>query len=67
MAKRRQGRPPLKRSESHCVTVSMRLLLSERQMFAEAAKKRGETLSAWIRASLYFVAESELEPGPCRK
>ena len=51
------GRPKLPRGERRDEIILVRLTKVERRMVETAAKLRGETLSAWLRAEIYAAAE----------
>ena len=60
------GRPPLPKGDRQDVLVSFRLTSAERWLIGHAAKRRGEKLSTWIKATLIATAEcesTELPPG----
>jgi hypothetical protein len=52
MGKKRRGRPKMKASERQATTITVRVATVERKQFGAAAKKSGQKLSDWIRASL---------------
>jgi hypothetical protein len=58
--KKNRGRPRKHMHSSKSVSVLLRLELSEKQGFAEAAALAGAPLSVWMRERLRRVAVSEL-------
>ena len=57
MEEKRIGRPPLDPSEARGRVFQMRLTDDERESYEAAAKRAGQTLSAWIRDRLNRAAK----------
>ena len=56
-----RGRPKKPESESKTSFLQVRLLKSEHDSFAEAARLVGLPLSSWVRERLRIIARKELQ------
>jgi predicted HicB family RNase H-like nuclease len=60
MKQRKRGRPPKEADQLQSESLLVRLGISEKEAFKEAAELAGIPLSAWVRERLRQVAVREL-------